>query len=80
LPTREKFDREKFKTEYTRVLAERRARNDEALQELRAKNWPRWLRYLAVGAMRVLMLKNEGHHAGDDAARAIRQVARKEEK
>jgi hypothetical protein len=46
LPTREKFDREKFETEYTRIRAERRARNDEALQELREKNWPRWLQYL----------------------------------
>jgi hypothetical protein len=75
---REKFDREKFETEYTRIRAERRARNDEALQELREKNWPRLLKYLAVGAMRVLMLRNEGHHAGGDAVRAIRQVACKE--
>src|SRR5215469_4408019 len=75
LPTREKFDREKFETEYTRIRAERRTRNDEALQELREKNWPRWLKYLAVGTMRVLMLRNEAHHAGGDAARGIRQVA-----
>ena len=80
MPTREKFDREKFETEYTRIRAERRARNDEALQELREKNWPRWLKYLTVGTMRVLMLRNEGHHAGGDAARAVRQVAHKDEK
>ena len=75
MPTaHEKFDREKLETEYKRVLAERRARNDEALQIIREKNWPRWLRYLAVGTMTVLFRRNEGHHAGDDAVRAWRSA------
>jgi len=74
-----KFDREKFETEYKRVRADRRARNDEALQKIREKNWPLWLRHLALATMRVMMVRNEGHHAGLDAARPAWRAARKEE-
>jgi hypothetical protein len=81
LPMRSKFDAEKFvaeaEAELKRLKDARQARRDAALNEIREKNWPRWLKYLVIGALRAAMLRNEHRHAILKPASAAWQAARK---
>ena len=81
LPMRSKFDAEKFvleaEAELKRLKDARQARRDAALKEIREKNWPRWLKYLVIGALRAAMLRNEYRHATFEPASAAWRAARK---